>query len=71
MTQVTYWKTLLEIGGITSNEIRAHLGKAPISGGDIMFITCNVAPADSPKIRGEAGTRTENELPKTEDKNIL
>ena len=36
-----------------------------------MFITCNVAPADSPKIRGEAGTRTENELPKTEDKNIL
>lgn len=71
MTQVTYWKTLLEIGGITSNEIRSHLGKAPISGGDIMFITCNVAPADSPKIRGEAGTRTEDELPKTEDKNIL
>ena len=67
ITQVTYWKTLLEIGGITSNEIRSHLGKAPVPGGDTVFVSCNVAPVDSPKIRGELKQEKEYELPK-EDK---
>ena len=70
ITQVTYWKTLLEIGGITSNEIRAHLGKTPVPGGDTVFVTCNVAPVDSPKIRGESEDIKEKALPKSDEKEI-
>ncbi len=71
VAQATFWKTLLEIGGITSNEIRREMGKAPLPGGDTMFISCNVAPADSKKIRGESDSSEEipkSEPPKAEDK---
>lgn len=64
-TQASFWKTLLEIGGITSNEIRAKQGLEAKEGGDTLFISCNVAPADSAKIRGEEKS-SRSELPKTE-----
>lgn len=47
-----YYKTSIEAGVLTPNEVRALEGRDPVEGGDISFISCNVAPIDSPKIRG-------------------
>lgn len=66
MTQASYWKTLLEIGGITPNEIRKERGVSPLNGGDETFITCNVAPVNSAKIRGES-TKEETEQPNADE----
>lgn len=52
-TQANYCKTMEEIGAFTPNDTRRRLGLAPIEGGDAAFISCNVAPIDSAKIRGE------------------
>lgn len=52
-TQVTYYKGLIEAGLKTPNELRILQGDAPIEGGDTQFISCNVAPVNSAKIRGE------------------
>lgn len=43
VTQASFWKTLLEIGGITSNEIRKERGLEPKEGGDDLMISCNIA----------------------------
>lgn len=37
----------------TPNEWRKRRGREPLPGGDTAFISCNVAPIDSPKIKGE------------------
>jgi len=48
-----YMIKTISAGVWTVNEWRRKEGKAPIPGGDASFISCNVAPIDSPKIRGE------------------
>jgi len=53
-----YMTKTISAGVWTVNEWRRKEGKAPIPGGDVSFITCNVAPIDSPKIRGEVTPST-------------
>lgn len=48
-----YMTKTISAGVWTVNEWRRKEGKAPVPGGDVSFISCNVAPIDSPKIRGE------------------
>ena len=68
-TQMTYFKGQIETGLKTPNEIRMSQGDAPLPGGDVAFISCNVAPINSAKIKGEETKPTEVEKveqPKTE-----
>lgn len=51
-TRAEYYKTSVEAGIMTPNEVRQAEGRQPIEGGDVTFISCNVAPIDSPKIAG-------------------
>lgn len=48
-----YMTKTISAGVWTVNEWRRKEGKAPVPGGDASFISCNVAPIDSPKIKGE------------------
>lgn len=41
---------------MTPNEARKMENRPPIEGGDVTFISCNVAPINSAKIRGEKQT---------------
>lgn len=52
-----YYKTSVEAGILTPNEIRQMENRQPIDGGDVTFISCNVAPINSSKISGEAQTK--------------
>ncbi len=56
-----YGKTSIESGALTPNEFRKMSNRQPVIGGDEMFISCNVAPINSAKIKGETTqTKTEN-----------
>lgn len=63
--EATYIEKTIQNGVYTINYWRAKKGQDPIEGGDIPMISCNVAPVDSPKIRGE----DKNLPPKIEDNN--
>ncbi|WP_353332784.1 phage portal protein [Bacteroides sedimenti] len=52
-TKSKYYKQMQEIGAFTTNEIRQKENLPPVDGGDIAFVSCNIAPIDSAKIRGE------------------
>ena len=54
-TRAEYVKSLVESGVMTPNEGRQFEGRAPLDGGDTLFVSCNIAPIDSPKIRGNQG----------------
>lgn len=61
-TKSTRMEKEIQYGVSTVNEWRVNQeDKAPIHGGDVPFISCNVAPIDSPKIRGEKETLPNNE----------
>ena len=69
-TQTACMEKEIQYGVSTVNEWRvSREDKAPINGGDIAFMSCNVAPIDSPKIKGEISIE-KDELPKTNEKNI-
>lgn len=53
-TEGAYITTTLSTGLMTMNEWRRKKGLKPVEGGDRVFVTCNVAPIDSPKISGES-----------------
>lgn len=53
-TKAMYMKSTIESGTRTPNEWRAKDGRAPLDGGDQAFISCNVAPINSDKIKGGA-----------------
>lgn len=55
----------------TVNELRAKYGKAPVPGGDVTMINCNVAPIDSAKISGEnvKNENNGNKVPPTNGEN--
>jgi HK97 family phage portal protein len=54
-----YYTKMISAGVLTPNEVRMREGHAPVKGGDSAFITCNVAPIDSAKIKGEPTTPAE------------
>lgn len=56
-----YFKSLIESGVMTPNEARRMENRAPVEGGDVTFISCNVAPINSAKIRGEKPSELEGE----------
>ena len=56
-----YYTKMISAGVLTPNEVRMREGHAPVEGGDSAFITCNVAPIDSAKIKGEPTTPAEPE----------
>lgn len=53
-TEGVYMTTTLATGLMTVNDWRRKKDLKPVEGGDRVFITCNVAPIDSPKISGES-----------------
>jgi HK97 family phage portal protein len=59
-TKADYYTKMVSAGVLTPNEVRIREGHAPVDGGDSAFISCNVAPIDSAKIKGEP-TNTEPE----------
>lgn len=65
-TQTACMEKEIMYGVSTPNEWRINReDKAPVEGGDTAFMSCNTAPIDSPKIKGEI-----NALPKTDGKTI-
>jgi len=62
VSEAAYMEKTIQNGVYTTNEWRKRKGQAPIQGGDVAMISCNVAPIDSAKIRGEATAK--NEPPK-------
>jgi len=62
-TDITTKSTLMEkeisFGVSTPNEWRMSEDRAPIPGGDVAFMSCNTAPIDSKKLRGEESKKDE------------
>lgn len=52
-SRAQYIKTSIEAGVLTPNEARRLEGRSAVEGGDELFISCNVAPINSPKLRGQ------------------
>lgn len=59
-TRAEYVKMSIEAGVLTPNEARIRDNRPPVEGGDQTFISCNVAPINSAKIKGEKSS-TKNE----------
>lgn len=51
-SRAEYYKISIEAGIMTPNEIRQLENRQPIDGGNVTFISCNVAPITSAKISG-------------------
>ena len=58
-TKADYYTKMISAGVLTPNEVRMREGHAPVEGGDSAFISCNVAPIDSAKIKGEPTAQPE------------
>ena len=57
-TEAEYMTKTINAGVMTVNEWRRRKDLKPVAGGDVTFISCNVAPIDSKKIQGEKSTPT-------------
>lgn len=57
----TFYKNMFEVGGINTNEIRLEENRPPVEGGDVAFVTANVAPITSDKIYGRKPEKKEKE----------
>ena len=66
-TEGAYMTTTLSKGVMTVNDWRRKKDLKPVEGGDQVFISCNVAPINSPKISGE--TESAANLPETDSNN--
>lgn len=55
-TEAEYMTKTINAGVMTVNEWRRRKDLKPVAGGDVTFISCNVAPIDSKKIQGEKST---------------
>jgi HK97 family phage portal protein len=58
-----YMEKTINCGVYSVNHWRAKKGQPPVEGGDQILVSCNVAPVNSEKIRGES----KNLPPKTDD----
>lgn len=68
--RASYYQKEFQSGVLTPNEIRALEGLAPVKGGDTTFVSCNVAPIDSPKISDNPNTPQQKEGAKTNDSQV-
>lgn len=59
----TYMEKTIQNGLYTVNEWRVKRGMPPVKGGDVPFVSCNTAPIDSPKIKGENISQSSQNLP--------
>lgn len=48
-----YYTKMFAVGGLKTNEIRLKENRPPTDGGDVAFVSANVAPINSKKIFGE------------------
>lgn len=55
-TKSEYIEKTIQTGLYTVNDWRRKEGKEPVQGGDTPLVSCNVAPLDSVKIKGEPTT---------------
>lgn len=62
ISKAEYYQKRIQNGTMTPNEVRAMEGMPPIEGGDTMFISCNVAPIDSEKIKGGKGDNSKTNV---------
>lgn len=60
-TKAAYMTSTIANGVRTPNEWRAKDGRVPLEGGDQAFISCNVAPINSDKIKGITPNSTNSE----------
>ena len=58
----SYYKDMFEIGGMTTNRIRRENNEDPVEGGDVAFVSANVAPINSAKIYGETQDKKETKV---------
>ncbi len=65
--RAAYYQKEFMSGVLTPNEIRSLEGLPPVKGGDTTFVSCNVAPINSPKLSGLPG---QNEGAKTNDNQV-
>lgn len=56
LAEADYFTKMVQAGGMTPNEVRLRKGRKPLPGGNKLFVSCNVAPADSAKINGDKQT---------------
>ena len=61
-TMTSHMEKSIQWGVKTVNEYRKEKGMPPIEGGDEAMMSCNVAPINSAKIRGEDTGNSENKL---------
>lgn len=67
-TMSTFMEKTVQNGLYTHNEWRAKRDMPPVKGGDTPFVSCNTAPIDSLKIKGEnISQSTQNLPPKNDD----
>ena len=67
-TMSTFMEKTVQNGIVLHNEWRAKRDMPPVEGGDTPFVSCNTAPIDSPKIKGEnISQSTQNLPPKNDD----
>jgi len=63
-----YYTKMISAGVLTPNEVRMREGHTPVDGGDSAYISCNVAPIDSAKIKGEPTSAEEEPKKKSRKK---
>lgn len=56
-----YFKTSVESGVLTPNEIRIKEGLRPLEGGDVAFISCNVTPLIQPNVPNRLNANKQND----------
>ncbi len=65
-TEASYMTSTISAGVMTVNEWRRRKDLRPVQGGDVTFISCNVAPIDSPKIKGVDASQQSAQEPTVE-----
>ena len=61
-TIASYYKDMFDVGALTTNEIRVKQNMKPKEGGDVAFVSANVAHINSAKIYGEPQTEDNKEV---------
>ncbi len=58
-SKASYYKSMVEIGVFTVNEVRGKEGMSPVKGGDEAFISANLQSLKNPKVQNEKYNKVE------------